>query len=85
MIKGINHCIIEVTETGSTYYERALLFLKPEYASVQREVLEKEAKKLLRKSDAPSIVKKGRSFLYWFVRLGGAATVGAVASAIIFA
>lgn len=85
MIKGVNRCIIEITETGNTYYERALLFLKPEYASVQREVLEREAKRLLRKSDAPSIVKKGRSFMYWFLRLGGAATVGAVISAIIFA
>lgn len=85
MIKGVNRCIIEITETGNTYYERALLFLKPEYASVQREVLEREAKKLLKKSDAPSIVKKGRNFLYWFVRLGGAGTLGVILGAIVFA
>ena len=44
MIKGINRSIIEVLDTGSVYYERALLVIKPEYASAQRELLEQEAK-----------------------------------------
>ena len=40
MIKGINHTMIELNETGNEYYERALLIVKPEYASVARAVLE---------------------------------------------
>ena len=30
MIKGINRSIIEVLDTGSVYYERAWLVIKPE-------------------------------------------------------
>ena len=43
MIKGINRTIIEVTDTGNIYYERALLVLKPEYTDVNRSLLEKDA------------------------------------------
>ncbi len=62
MIKGINHSIIEVSETGSEYYERAILIIKPEYASVQRSILENEAKAILHEMDAPSAfsIKKNR-------------------------
>lgn len=57
MIKGINHTIIELNDTGNEYYERALLIVKPEYASVQRTILEQEAKKMLRELDAPSAIR----------------------------
>lgn len=60
MIRGINHTIIELHETGSEYYERALLILKPEYASVQRTLLEREARKMLRELDAPSAIRRNR-------------------------
>ena len=45
MIKGINHTMIELNDTENEYYERAILIVKPEYASVQRAILEDEAKK----------------------------------------
>ncbi len=61
MIKGINHSIIEVNETGSAYYERALLFIRPEYASVQRTLLEEEAKKMLRGMDIPSSIRNRKN------------------------
>ena len=57
MLKGINHSVIEVNDTGNEYYERAILMIRPEYASAQRAVLEREAKKMLRSMDAPSSVK----------------------------
>ncbi len=62
MIKGINHTIIELSETGNEYYERALLIIRPAYASVQRAILEEEARKMLKNMDAPSILrsKKGK-------------------------
>lgn len=31
MIKGINRQVIEVTETGNPYFERALLVVRPSY------------------------------------------------------
>ncbi len=57
MIKGINHQVIEVTDTDNRYYERALLVVRPEYASISREVLEKEARRLLQKMDTVSTAK----------------------------
>lgn len=57
MIKGINHQIIEITETNNKYYERALLVLKPEYATTNDELLESEAKKLLGNMDTVSTIK----------------------------
>jgi len=60
MIKGINHTMIELNETGNEYYERALLIVKPEYASVARAVLEDEAKKMLSELDVPSAIRAKR-------------------------
>ena len=47
MIKGVNKYVIEVSETGNVYYDKALLFVKPEYTDIERAILEKEAKKVL--------------------------------------
>lgn len=58
MIKGINRQIIEINQTGSLYYEKALLIVKPEFASAQQQVLEREALRILKKMDAPSIYKR---------------------------
>lgn len=80
MIKGINRAIIEVTDTGNIYYERALLVLRPEYTDVQRDLLEKEAKKMLLSMNAPSAIKKRHAVLYWSLRLGAAALVGVMAT-----
>lgn len=84
MIKGINHQVIEVTDTDNRYYERALLVLRPEYASVSREILEKEARKLISQMDTVSTAKKKRlvasrilsAFLY--------TAIGSLATAIIY-
>lgn len=80
MIKGINRTIIEVTDTGNVYYERALLVLRPEYTDVQRGLLEKEAKKMLLSMNAPSSIKKSHAIFYWTLRLGAAALVGALST-----
>ena len=61
MIKGINRQVIEVLDTGNIYYERALLVVRPEFATAQREVLEKEARHMLGKMRAPSAIKKKES------------------------
>ena len=42
MLRGINHTVIEVNETENDYYERAILIIRPEFASAQRAVLENE-------------------------------------------
>ena len=58
MIKGVNRQIIEINNTGSLYYEKALLIVKPEFASAQQQLLEREAMKLMRTMDAPSSYKR---------------------------
>ncbi|HHZ06358.1 MAG TPA: hypothetical protein GX401_06180 [Clostridiales bacterium] len=80
MIKGINRQIIEITDTGNLYYERALLVLRPEYSGAQRALLEREARKVLNKMNAPSTIKKKHVFFYWALRLGSAAAIGAFAA-----
>ena len=49
MVKGVNKSVIEITETGSKYFSKVILFVAPEY-------VEKKSKKLT--SEAESIIKK---------------------------
>lgn len=77
MIKGINHSMIELHDTGNEYYERAILIIKPEYASVQRAILEDEAKKMLKELDIPSVMKiKSGKFKTIFMLFCSAAAGG---------
>ena len=68
MIKGINHKIIEVTDTDNIYYEKAYLLVRPVYEEVEESVLRKEAQKLLSSVGTPSSIKGKRTFFYWFFR-----------------
>ncbi len=78
MIKGINRQIIEINDTGNHYYEKALLIVKPEFASAHQQLLEREAMKLLKSMDAPSYYKRKRNtalriiFAAAFALIGGA-------------
>lgn len=47
MLRGVNKQIIEVKDTGSRYFERALLFVRPEFAEMRPGQLEAEADKFL--------------------------------------
>ena len=79
MIKGINHKIIEITDTESIYYQRAWLMVRPEYEEVEETVLRKEAKKLLSQVGTPSSFKGKRTFWYWALRLIPSAIAGVAA------
>jgi len=84
MIRGINRQVIEITDTGNIYYERALLVVRPEYRGAQKALLEREAKKMLKQIHGPSILKKKQLIFYWLIRLGAAAVVGGLVTCIIF-
>ena len=47
MIRGVNRQIIEISNTGNQYFERALLFVKPEYTETEDERLRAEADRLI--------------------------------------
>ncbi len=84
MIKGISHQVIEITDTQNKYYERALLVLKPEYASISAQVLEKEAQKLLRNMDTISCAKPKNAILSRILCCFLYCTIGALSTVIFY-
>ena len=48
MIKGVNRQIIEVSDTGSVYFERALLIVRANCADADPAMLHDEAGRLVR-------------------------------------
>lgn len=77
MIRGVSRQIIEVQETGNAYYEKAYLIVNPEFAGVERQLLEREARKVLKSMGAPSGMKKSNRVWLWVLRLGVSAVIGA--------
>jgi len=47
MLRGINRSIIEINETENRYFERVLIFVRPEFGSFPESYLQKEAAKMV--------------------------------------
>ena len=77
MIRGVSRQIIEVQDTGNAYYERAYLVVKPEYSSVERQLLEREARRVLKTMGAPSGMKRAKRIWQWVLRFGVSFAIGA--------
>ena len=77
--------MIEVCDTDNRYYERAFLVLRPEYASATRDILEKEAKKLISKMDTISVADNKKLLRKKIIHAFVFSTLGAFISACIFA
>jgi len=58
MIKGVNRQFIEVCDTGSKYFERALLVVRPEFTVSSQEKLKSEAKRMLSEMEPESFRKE---------------------------
>ncbi len=43
MLKGVNRRIIEINNTESEFFERAIVFVKPNFNGLDKSVLEREA------------------------------------------
>ena len=82
MIKGVNKYVIEVSETGNVYYDKSLLFVKPEYTDIERAILEKEAKKVLKNMDTVSSVKHHKKIFFGIIFLISAVLIGLLFSII---
>ena len=78
MIRGVNKYIIEVTNTENKYFDKAILFLNPDYSQVSQGKIEIEAKKYIKTvADA----KKPTGYLRKRIkkrRVAAAATVFAI-------
>lgn len=49
MVKGVNKSIIEISETGSKYFSRVILFVSPEYVQKSSKKLTSEAQEIIKK------------------------------------
>ena len=47
MLRGTNRSIIEINETGNKYFEKVLIFVKPEFYADPADHLKKEAVDLI--------------------------------------
>jgi hypothetical protein len=59
MLRGVNRQIIEVSETKNEYFERAILFVRPEYISENEANLRNEANKTVGKLLLGSVRLRG--------------------------
>lgn len=84
MLKGINHQVIEITDTGNIYYEKALLIVNPQFSTANTALLDKEAKKFLKNMSAPSSIKKSKNKLSFIIKFGLAMSLGSLITSIIF-
>ncbi len=49
MLRGVNRSIIEINETDNRYFEKVIMFLKPEYVDTPPYRLKMEADSLIEK------------------------------------
>lgn len=87
MIKGVNRQIIEVTETGNEYFERALLVVRPGFADVSSGRLHEEAQRLVSHADGYSGLKLNRRqrIQRMILQGGGCGAAGVLIGALLMA
>jgi hypothetical protein len=64
MIKGINRQMIEVTHTGSPYFERAFLVVRANSSRPSEEMLQQMAKKVVQQADTYAGLRRQRLRLW---------------------
>lgn len=82
MIKGINKNIIEITETKSLYYEKSILFIKPEYLNLKKNLLEKEAISFINNAGKPSYIRKKNKTIALTIKIILSAFLGGLAASV---
>lgn len=53
MIKGVNRQVVEINETGSEYFERAIFFVKPQYYGMGEGKLREKARLIAKRTAKP--------------------------------
>ena len=64
MIKGINRQMIEVTHTGSPYFERAFLVVRAGSSQPSEEMLQRMAQKVVQQADTYAGLRRQRIRLW---------------------
>lgn len=83
MIKGVNHRVVEVTDTQSEYFDRIIFFVKPEYCDTSEGKIREKAKVIADVATAPPPSRIKHARLKRFIKLFSAAVIGALITAII--
>ena len=60
MIKGVNRQVLEVHETGTKYFEKALFFVKPEYSTLGERRLNEKALQALSGHDKVPVTRHAK-------------------------
>ena len=77
MIKGVNHRVIEVTDSGSEYFERVIFFVRPAYSALSEGTLRDRARAVANGTGAPPPSKIVQAKLMTAGALLAAAGLGA--------
>lgn len=56
MIKGVNKSIIEINDTGSEYFEKAILFISANHADDSDKKLENKAREYIENAHKPPFI-----------------------------
>ena len=59
-MRGVNKLIVEIKDTDSEYFDRAILFLKPEKLGTEQSRLNESAEKLLERVKSGTPRSSGR-------------------------
>lgn len=80
MIKGVNRQVVEVSETGSDYFERALFFVNPKYYGMTDGKLRERAQTIVKSAGSPPKAKgaEKRSKIRVFIEIAASAAAGAI-------
>lgn len=84
MIKGVNRQVVEVADTGSDYFEKALFFVNPKYYGLTDGKLRERAQTLMSAAGAPPRPKKTEKKNKWktFVAIAASAAAGSIITAV---
>lgn len=63
MIKGVNHQVVEVSDTGSEYFEKIMFFVSPDYAGISEGKIRERAGLIAKGTDAPPQTKRKKKSL----------------------
>lgn len=84
MIKGVNRQVVEVSDTGSDYFEKALFFVNPKYYGLTDGKLREKAQTLMSATGAPPKQRKKEKKHKWQTALAimASAAVGSIITAV---
>lgn len=80
MIKGVNRQVVEVADTGSEYFEKALFFVNPKYYGMTDGKLRERAQTIVGSAGAPPRTKgkQKRSKIKVVAEIAASAAAGAL-------